>query len=206
MLLLAIPAYAGDPLVLCRYADWGVSCVGMRVSICPQGDFELIREGCGGSADYIWIDVVDDNGNGIPGIPTTDFWLEAVDPTEELCLCENSFAADSVTNSSGRTTISGRISGGGCATTGGLMLAVQGKFILDGPVCIYPHVEDIEIVSPDLNADCRVNLSDLAVFGFSYNKDCGEAGYNDCCDYNDDCHCNLSDFAFMGEHYQHTCY
>ena len=86
------------------------------------------------------------------------------------------------------------------------MLAVQGSFIIDLPYCIDPHVEDIEIVNPDLNADCRGNLSDLGIFGLSYNKDWGETDYNDCCDYNDDSRCNLSDFAWFGEHYQHECF
>jgi hypothetical protein len=64
----------------------------------------------------------------------------------------------------------------------------------------------IIIVSVDLTADCQVNLSDLGVFGLSYNKNLGDPGYNTCCDYNDDDKCNLSDFAYMGEHYLHTCF
>jgi len=198
----AFPAYAGEPPVGCDI-DWGVSCYGMRISICPQGDFELISEGCWGDDDYIWVVALNPNGDGRPGIPVTDFWLLAAYPDEELCLCTNSVAADSVTNSEGRTTLSGSFSGGGCARRG-LMLRVMGLIALE-PDCINPAVRDIVIVSPDLNADCLVNLSDLGIFGHSYNKDCGDSGYNDCCDYNDDCHCNLSDFAWLGEHYQHAC-
>ena len=74
------------------------------------------------------------------------------------------------------------------------------------PGCVDVTCEAVQIVSPDLNADCTVNLSDLGVFGLSYNKNLGGAGYNSCCDLNDDSKCNLSDFAFMGEHYQHVCF
>ena len=50
----------------------GVSCEGMRISICPTGDFEMIREGCGGANDYIYIYARNSEGIGIPGNPLTD--------------------------------------------------------------------------------------------------------------------------------------
>jgi hypothetical protein len=209
LLVFATSLHAGevDP---CE-SDCSVSCVGMRVSICPAGDMEFIREGCGGVADYIQVDVKDALGVGIPGIPWTDYYLGACDDvTYDLCLCARPITADSLTSSSpgveGRTTLSGRIAGGGCVLTGGIYVAVQGKIIVDSPGCVDPTCLDVQLVSPDLTADCAVNLSDLGVFGLSYNKASGEAGYNDCCDYNDDSNCNLSDFAFMGEHYQHVCF
>ena len=204
LLVFATAAFAGD-VDNCR-SDWGVSCVGMRVSICPQGDFEFIRDGCGTGTDYIWVDVRDVSGAGISGVPWSDYWLQACDPAEELCLCANPVVADSLTNSAGRTTISGRIAGGGCVINNGLYLAVQGKIIVTWPACTIVTCHIIIIVSVDLTADCQVNLSDLGVFGLSYNKQLGDPGYNTCCDYNDDDKCNLSDFAFMGEHYLHTCF
>lgn len=202
---LAVPAYAGWGMDCCL-PDWGISCSVMRVSICPQGDFEYIRGGCGTGNDYIWIEAVDEDLNGIAGIPCTDYWLQACDPAGELCLCANPVVADSVTNSEGRTTISGRIAGGGCVATGGVYLAVQGKILVTWPACVSVTCHSIVIASVDLIVDCVVNLSDLAVFGFSYNKNLGDPDYNTCCDYNDDDKCNLSDFAFMGEHYLHECY
>ena len=209
LLVFATSLHAGE-VHPCQ-SDCSVSCVGMRVSICPAGDFEFIREGCGGDADYIQVDVRDVSGVGVPGIPWTDYWLGACDPgTWTLCLCARPITADSLTSSSpgveGRTTLSGRISGGGCVLTGGIYLAVQGKIIIDFPGCVDPTCLDVQIVSPDLTGDCEVTLSDLGVFGLSYNKASGEPGYNDCCDYNDDSNCNLSDFAYMGEHYQHVCF
>lgn len=187
-------------------SDWGASCQGMILSICPLGDFESIRDGCGSGGDYIWVRVIDEEGEGVPGIPSTDYWLQAADPEEELCLCASPITADSVTDSSGRTTFSGPILGGGCAVGGGLTMSVQGKIIIDMPACTSVKIVDIVIVSPDINADCRVDLSDLALFGLGYNKSDGEAGYDPCCDFNHDGQCTLSDFAYFAEHYQHTCF
>lgn len=187
------------------YSTTAVSCSGMRVSICPKGDFEHIRNGCGGSDDYIEVYIRDYGGNGIAGIPWTDYWMDACDAEYELCICVQHFVADEVTDSDGRTTFSGRISAGGCIPSGGIYVACQGMTILDetctGPICL-----DVVIVSPDINADCVVNLSDLSFFGESYNKQLGDAGYDTCCDFNDDDWCNLSDFSFLGQHYLHQCF
>jgi hypothetical protein len=178
----------------------------MRVSICPAGDFEFIYDGCGNGDDYIEVWVRDASGNGIQYVPNTDYWLNACDPGQELCLCSAPFGASALTDVDGYTTIIGRIAGGGCILTGGIYLAVQGKTLVDLPECVATTCVDIQIVSPDLNANCAVNLSDLGIFGLSYNKIEGQPNYNDCCDLNDDSKCNLSDFAFMGEHYQHVCF
>ena len=201
------PGLSGGPPVLCG-GGWGwgnVNCSIPRINVCPQGDMEPIRKGCGSDNDYIWVEVIDESGYPHPGIPVTDFWLQAADPAEQLCLCAGSLLADSVTSSLGRTTFSGPIAAGGCALNG-LYLVVQGNSILEWPACMERAVRDIIIVSPDLTADCRINLSDLGVFGQSYNKNLGEPGYNTCCDYNDDDKCNLSDFAWLAEHYLHQCF
>ena len=209
LLVFATSLSAGD-VDECE-SEAGTSC-SLRVSICPAGDFEFIRNGCGGDADYIWVEVKDAAGVGIAGIPWTDYWMNACDSGQELCLCASPIAADSLTSTAGRTTFSGRIAGGGCILTGGMYVACQGKTFLDVATCTTPICIDIVIVSPDINADCDVNLSDLSFFGESYNLAIGEtnpdtgAPYNPCCDYNDDDVCNLSDFSFLGEHYQHTCF
>jgi hypothetical protein len=209
LLVFATSLYAGD-VDECESIA-GTSCA-LRVSICPQGDFEFIRNGCGGDADYIFVEVKDAAGVGIEGIPWTDYWMNACDVAQELCLCASPIAADSLTNSAGRTTFSGRMAAGGCILTGGMYVACQGKTFLDVATCTTPICIDIVIVSPDINGDCDVNLSDLSFFGETYNLSIGEtnpdtgAPYNPCCDYNDDDTCNLSDFSFLGEHYQHTCF
>ena len=203
LLVFATSLHAGD-VDECE-SSAGTSC-SLRVSICPAGDFEFIRNGCGGDADYIWVVVLDASGTGIPGIPWTDYWMNACDGPQELCLCASAIAADSLTNTAGETTFSGRMAGGGCILTGGMYVSCQGKTFMEEPACTEPICIDIVIVSPDINADCFVNLSDLSFFGQSYNKSAPDVLFNPCCDYNDDDACNLSDFSFLGEHYQHECF
>ncbi|UCF06053.1 MAG: hypothetical protein JSV33_03210 [bacterium] len=182
-----------------------VSCAGMRITICPAGDFEHIRYACGGSNDFIQVTVRDAAGNPVPGIPRTDYWLQACNPDQELCLCCQPILADDITDIFGVAKFCGPIVGGGCVLTDGIYFAVQGHIILTGPACVDPTCLAIVIVGPDLTADCAVTLSDLAVFAMTYNLCLGDPGYDPCADFNDDGCCNLSDFAFFGAHYQHTC-
>ena len=181
-----------------------VSCPGMRVSMCPRGDFEDIKYGCGGGTDYIEVIIKDQFDQGVPSIPWTDYWIGACDEQYGLAYCVDHIVADSLTGYDGRTTFSGLIAAGGCIPEGGIWIACQGMTLLTcdpfGPICL-----DVVLVSPDLNADGLVNLSDLTFFGQSYNKSAGDPGYDTCCDYNDDDTCNLSDFSFFSEHYQHRC-
>ncbi|MDD3643582.1 MAG: hypothetical protein PHQ19_08995 [Candidatus Krumholzibacteria bacterium] len=203
VLVFATSLYAGD-VDECE-SNAGTSCA-LRVSICPAGDFEYIRNGCMGDADYIWVQIEDALGAGIAGIPWTDYWMNACLPAQELCLCASPIAADSLTNELGQTTFSGRIAGGGCVLTGGLYVACQGKVLLEQPECVANICIDMVVVSPDINATCKVDLSDLSFFGESYNKNLGDPDFNPCCDYNDDSKCDLSDFSFLGEHYLHECF
>jgi len=208
MLMFATSVYAGD--VNDCYSDAGLSCTLMQISICPAGDFEFIRTACGGTADYIWITAMDSSNQPISGIPWSDYWLNACDPTHQLCLCSQPIQADSLTGANGRTTFSTRIAGGGCTLSQGIWWAIQGKSIKAKPACQVNLCLNVIIKGPDINGpggnpDCLINLSDLTPFGVSYNKNQGQAGFNACCDYNDDTHCNLSDFGFFGTHYQHRC-
>ena len=204
LLVFATSLYAGD-VDPCR-SEFGVSCVGMRVSICPAGDFEPIYEGCGGSDDFIWLNARDASGNGIQNVPWTDYWLNACDPAQELVLCSAPFGADLLTDEFGYTEISGRIAGGGCILTGGIYLAIQGKTIVDFPECLEVTCVDLQIISPDFIPNQAVDLSDFGIFGEAYNSTVGYPNYNDCCDFTGDSIVNLSDFGFFGEHYLHECF
>lgn len=205
-LLAAFPALAAAGDMCPCENDLYASCPGMRISVCPRETFENIRSGCGGDSDYIEVYIRDCLHEGISGIPPTDFWMNACLEQYELCVCVQHFVADSLTGPNGRTTFSGGILAGGCVPEGGIWVSCQGKTILDDPECVTAECIDVVIVSPDLNADCAVNLSDLSFFGQSYNRSLGDTDFNTCCDYNDDGACNLSDFSFLGEHYQHTCF
>ncbi len=205
--MIAPASQAGDGFQ-CLYCSTGLSCPGMKITVCPQGDFEPIRKGCGGTGDYIWVEIRDDYPNRpIPGIPWTDFWFDSCDAWQNVYMCTGMIVADSLTGANGRTTFSGLFEAGGCTLSGGIAIRYLGVPIPGGwaDTCL-----PIVIKSPDMTGaggypDGIVNLSDLVPFGFGYNKNLGQAGYRACCDYNDDDKCNLSDFAFFGTHYQHRC-
>ncbi len=207
LLLILIFPVAGSAQHLdgCR-CEVNVSCTGMRVSCCPKGDFEHIRNGCGGEDDYIEVFVRDYAGNGIANIPWTDYWMNACLAEHELSVCVSHFVADELTDSDGRTTFSTRISAGGCIPEGGIYISCQGMTFFEWPQCTTPICADVVIVSPDINADGFVNLSDLSMFAEAYNTQEGDAAFNTCCDYNDDGSCDLGDFAYLGQHYQHECF
>jgi len=217
MLVIATSVYAGD-VDDCRSTAGITGCAQLKLTICPAGDFEFIREACGvGITAYIWVTARDASGNPIPGIPWTDYWLNSMDPAKQLTLCASPFAADSLTGSNGRTTFTGRVAAGGCnanAAVGytGIWWAIQAK-PLKGP---YPSctnnvplnviVKGVDLTGVGGVPDGIVNLSDLVIFTPSYNKVLGAVGYNACCDYTDDNICNLSDFSSFGKHYQHSCW
>jgi hypothetical protein len=210
MIAFAVGANALDPDTFC-YSTAGVSCQNMKVTICPRGDFEQIRNGCGGTDDYIWVVVRDCARNPVPGIPWTDYWMNACNAAQTLSLCVEAISADSLTGTNGRTTFSGIFRAGGCVLTGGLYIAVQGM-VLKGPypsctgnICLPVVVKGPDLTGASGKPDGVVNLSDLIPYGTSYNKNLGQGGYNACCDFNDDDKCNLSDFAYFGQHYQHSC-
>lgn len=212
LLVFATSVYAGD-VDECQ-SEAGVSICCMQISNCPAGDFNNIWEEGG----YIWVEVKDALGVGIPGIPWTDFWLDACVPKPDsievgdippymLCLCPGAVVADSLTNAAGRTTISGRLAMGGCVLTGGIYIAVQGKILEEGPPpCIDYICLDLIFKSPDRNADCYVGVSDLVYLADSYNEGTGDPDYDQCVDWNHDGIVNISDFAFLGAHYTHGCF
>ena len=240
MLMMATCVYAGsvdDCKSNAGTMTWDgilppVPCILMQISICPQGDFEYIRNACtpASTNDYIWIEARDLANLPIPGIPWTDYWINSCDGnvTRQLCLCASPIVADSLTGANGKTTFSGRIAGGGCnvvttaappaITTAGLWIAIQGKTIQTkpcppntGPLCLNIMIKSPDLVGgPGFTPDCKVTVADLVPFSKSYNTQLGVPppvgkAFNACCDYNDDTKCNLSDFGFLGLHYTHKC-
>jgi len=216
LLVIASAAHACDAVDECR-SSAGLSCPSMKISVCPQGDFEMIERACGGAGDYIWVEVwgACEPSFPIAGIPQTDFWFDACDAPLELFLCTAGIVADSLTGANGRTTFSGAIRAGGCVLTGGIWITARGFTIFDEcgmtVLCLPIVIKSLDLTGAGGYPDGIVNLSDLVPFGTSYNTELGGTppplrAYNACCDYTDDNKCNLSDFAYWGLHYLHSCY
>ncbi len=136
-------------------SELNVSCSGMRVSCCPKGDFEHIRNGCGGTDDYIEVYIRDIGGEGIPGIPWTDYWMNACEAEYELCICVQHFVADELTDSEGRTTFSGRIAAGGCIPEGGIFISLATSLIVTG----YTSIRNLMILASMLSLFSSIMLS-----------------------------------------------
>lgn len=202
------------------------ACARMRVNICPAGDFEPASSGCssywelGGVAIEIF--ARDHSNNPIARIPRTDFWLNSCDPSRALLLCAEPVIADSATGLNGRTTISGRIAGGGCnipsgSLTGqGIWMAIQGKPLVMPNLCFDKRCVSIDIKSPDIagsagQPDGAVNISDFAEFCLHSNTAWGGTyppgkTFSACMDFNDDNKVDLIDFSMFREHYLHQCH
>jgi hypothetical protein len=209
LLIFATSVYAGEVHNCNSEVYYSTGCTSMYLLVCPAGDFMAIRDACGGSGDYIRVVVKDDTDAGIPGIPWTDYWMDACDTGQALYLCASGVTADSLTNSNGETTISDPIAAGGCILSGGVYLAVQ-NVVIEGSACSGPICLNMVVKSPDLTKDGKVNLSDFGAFSDSFGTEDGvtpPAGktYDPCCDYSGDNRINLSDFGYFSDHFLHEC-
>lgn len=204
LLIFATSIYAGEVDNCNSEVYYSTGCTSMYLLVCPAGDFTPVSEGCGGTGDYIRVEVKDGTDAGIPGIPWTDYWLDACTTGQELYLCAGAVTADSLTNANGETTISDPIAAGGCILTGGVYLAVQ-NIPIEGSACAGPICLSMIVKSPDLTKDGHVDLSDFGVFGDAFGTSTGDVDYDPCCDYTDDGNVNLSDLGYFGDHWQHEC-
>jgi hypothetical protein len=165
--------------------------------ICPGGGVPHTPSFCD-QGWYVRVRVIDTAGFPIPGLPPADIWLIDCDPVNDLCLCGGSGSADadSVTDSSGYTTIcDGTIRGGGCVS--GLAVVAQGFTILDGPACTDETCLDVEVRSPDINGDCTVDLIDLSLFATGFPP----SPYATCSDFDCDGLVNLIDLSSFAFHF-----
>jgi len=170
------------------------SCFFGSVLGCPAGDGTTLSP-----AGTIYVTVRDAAAIPISNIPPADFWLIGCNNGLGLCLGAFSTNADSLTNASGQTTISGVMRVGGCDTAVGVI--VQGVQILDLAHGCQPQCHPIEVRSVDLDGDGNVNLVDFSGFAQEYIL----AAPPPCIDFNFDGNVSLQDFSIFAQHYQHSC-
>lgn len=175
--------------------------------ICPLGDTDSFED----QGWMIVVLVLDITGTGIANVPPTDFYIvECGTPTtypwNDCNLGSASSNADSLTNSSGQTTMSNTgLVGGGCAQ--GWAVVVQNYTIEDSLTnCQTPLCDtDIWMSSPDQNGDGIVELADLSIFATRYPPN----GYHICADYDANNVVDLSDLSRFAFHYvpgsEHQC-
>ena len=145
------------------------------------------------SGFYIDLTIQDGVGNGIPDISGTDVWLEDCDPNADLIvLCGGSASsgADSLTNASGKTTMSQTtIAGSLCAD--GMVVVVQGEVLQDGSCTAALCHTDIHFRGFDLTGDGAVSAADLSTLALGYPPNAPDP----CIDYNGDGAITLADLS-----------
>jgi hypothetical protein len=169
------------------------------VAACPQGDADNLSD----AGATIAVQVKDQTGAVIPGIPASDFWLIGCNDALTLCGGSGSINADSASNASGMTTIGGNqdLSTGGCDV--GVQVVVQGTVILDPADCSSMLCLPVNVISVDYNGDLLCDIVDFSIFGPSFPSPPNT--YDACLDYNCDGAIDLIDFSIFGGHFLHQC-
>ena len=159
------------------------------VLICPQGDGPTLAE----AGAIITLTYTDFPG----GRP-----LSGVGPARSPGGCNGGIVwfgadptSDGLTDSNGQTTVSGALAGGGYDT--------EVRWLLGGmplPFCWEQYVP-LVLVSPDINADLVVGLSDLSLFAFGYHAP--PKPYDPRFDFDGDGTVGLVDLVMFAGHYTH---
>lgn len=157
--LVAAPAAANLPDLALSSAtvDGTAACV---YSI-PDGSgqpFSAAQTNTGATVDAtITVTLLNPVGNPVVGFPLEDVWVESIDGGLQFCATVN---ADADSDGSGVTTFSGALAVGGntiVANGGGLQIMVLGSALI-GPGL------DLNVLTPDLDGDQVVGLSDTVLF------------------------------------------
>jgi hypothetical protein len=146
----------------------------------------------------ISVTVKDNAGLPVPGILATDFWVIGWGDTLNLCGGGGSANADSASNSSGQTTMSGAIAAGGCDS--GLQVVVQGVVLADPTDWSIPLCLPIIVHSPDISGDLLVDIVDFVLFTAAFT-----GTYNPCADYDCNALIDIVDFVLFTAHFNHLC-
>lgn len=151
-------AMAGIPDPDNSTAQSGSGCI----DITPGGNGPTL----GNEGLTISVSVVDAGGLAIPGYPFQDIWWDD-NGNGDLAMCQGGSVADANTDASGNTTISGSAAGGGWTQA-------QCRVYLAGVAVLGPALTNgllpLEVNSPDINGDLKVDLVDLGAFAQDFNN------------------------------------
>lgn len=175
VVLVAMPNGGGDPLTEAQ-----VYGLGMHLEV----DATLTAE------------ILDVNMDPIINYPFEDLWLEGTGGG--LTLCNGGTVADANTDANGRTTFTGPFHvGGGMDPTAGdkIVLMVNGSAIWWADAQVY-------VITPDLNGDLVVDLTDVVTFVDLYWND---PAYHFAVDFCHDGVNNLSDLVVFSGALFTTC-
>ncbi|HPE46482.1 MAG TPA: hypothetical protein PK380_11495, partial [Deltaproteobacteria bacterium] len=96
-------------------------------------------------------------GNPVVGFPLEDVWVESIDGALQFCSTVN---ADADSDASGVTTFTGTLPVGG-NTFAGLHIMVLGSALIGSDL-------PLVVLTPDLDGDLSVGLSDTVIFAPLY--------------------------------------
>ncbi len=141
-------------------AAWTAATVPVSIAVMPDDTSTPLTEAraYGGAITdaTITVEVLDNTGTPIVGMPPEDVWLESTGGG--FVHTPGGSLADGPTDSVGRTTFSGPLSGGGHTEPGeDLVVMLNGEALAGSPL-------DIRVNSPDIDADLDVDLKDLVHF------------------------------------------
>lgn len=182
--------HVGDPCMAT------VTTAGGTLLVCPAGDGPTLAS----IGATIGVRLVDNAGTPIPGVPAADFWISPPGDFRLAPLCGGwqSCPADHATDANGETTISGSVAAGALVGDD-LFVTVQGLQLRAAPSCYTPL--PLVLVSPDIDRDLTVDVSDLARFGTMYPPN----AYDARADMNGDSVIDVTDFSRFAGHMGHAC-
>jgi hypothetical protein len=169
-----------------------------HILVCPRGDGPSLAD----IGATITVQVVSDQCDTPPSFPPEDIYVLGCD-NAWTTLCVPVYAAvdaDGPTDENGITTISGAIRAGGFGT--GLWVMVRGQaatgecFCGAEPICL-----PLSVVSPDINGDLVVDLTDLGLFANAWPP----LPYSAPSDLNGDGVIDIIDFSLFAQHFLHGC-
>lgn len=188
--MLLPAAVAAQPLPDPQLSTLEIASAGRLVlRVHPDGGgpaFGAAYAEAGGSADAtLTLQVLDAVGAPVVGYPAEDLWLQSLDDGLAACGAGAGLPPDHATDAAGMTTWSTPPRAGGHTNEGCI------AFIVGMPLESQPPL-DLYFVSPDLNGDLRVDLTDAGLFSIDL-----FAGYTARSDLDADGAVNIADVSIM---------